>query len=531
MAFTELLEQAGGVGLFQALQALTLLLLSVWVPFQFLVENFSAAVPGHRCWAHVLDNGSEAPANLTPEALLAVSIPLGPNREPHQCLRFRQPQWQLLDPNATATNWSEAATEPCVDGWVYNRSTFTSTIVTEWDLVCDHQSLKPLGQSIYMAGTMLGSIAWGLLSHRLGRKPILSWCCLQVAVANISTIAAPSFLVYCGLRFLNALGLAGIILTSMTLMVEWTTTCKRAITMTMLGCSYSIGQTALGGMAFALRDWRALQLAVSVPFFVIFLMSWWLPESARWLIIMGKPDQALQELKKVARINGHKEAQKTLTIEVLMSRMEEELASTKARQSVLDLFRVPALRWRSCSLLVVKFADPACGLRCAGKRMFWHKLNLPHGLQAGTLPNFTADDSRRLPAFSNLAGVCDGPPDQDDPPGPAPAARDFLRCPPHCFQPHCPLPPGDPGTSTPGHHPGPGETGEILLFSHTFLERIRMKEHSSAFLYSQNCLYISTSSLEIGGSPGQPARGSRCRKHQVLEILPAGVLLANWCLL
>ncbi|XP_010993061.1 solute carrier family 22 member 11 isoform X3 [Camelus dromedarius] len=131
MAFTELLEQAGGVGLFQALQALTLLLLSVWVPFQFLVENFSAAVPGHRCWAHVLDNGSGAPANLTPEALLAVSIPLGSNREPHQCLRFRQPQWQLLDPNATATNWSEAATEPCVDGWVYNRSTFTSTIVTE----------------------------------------------------------------------------------------------------------------------------------------------------------------------------------------------------------------------------------------------------------------------------------------------------------------------------------------------------------------------------------------------------------------
>ncbi|EPY78874.1 solute carrier family 22 member 11 [Camelus ferus] len=378
MAFTELLEQAGGVGLFQALQALTLLLLSVWVPFQFLVENFSAAVPGHRCWAHVLDNGSEAPANLTPEALLAVSIPLGPNREPHQCLRFRQPQWQLLDPNATATNWSEAATEPCVDGWVYNRSTFTSTIVTEWDLVCDHQSLKPLGQSIYMAGTMLGSIAWGLLSHRLGRKPILSWCCLQVAVANISTIAAPSFLVYCGLRFLNALGLAGIILTSMTLMVEWTTTCKRAITMTMLGCSYSIGQTALGGMAFALRDWRALQLAVSVPFFVIFLMSW--PEavgsapSSHWhqLPDTHQPSSFTSPARpvgiQVEQPRAHvavpleellpQHSLPPFSLEVLMSRMEEELASTKARQSVLDLFRVPALRWRSCSLLVVKYAFP-----------------------------------------------------------------------------------------------------------------------------------------------------------------------------
>ena len=69
---------------------LTLLLLSIWMPFLMLAENFSA---GHRCWAPLLDNGSEVPTHLTPEALLAVSIPPGLNQEPHQCLRFRQPQW------------------------------------------------------------------------------------------------------------------------------------------------------------------------------------------------------------------------------------------------------------------------------------------------------------------------------------------------------------------------------------------------------------------------------------------------------
>ena len=36
-----------------------------------------------------------------------------------------------MDPNATATNWSEADTEPCVDGWVCNHSVFTSIIVTK----------------------------------------------------------------------------------------------------------------------------------------------------------------------------------------------------------------------------------------------------------------------------------------------------------------------------------------------------------------------------------------------------------------
>ncbi|XP_004437875.1 PREDICTED: solute carrier family 22 member 11 [Ceratotherium simum simum] len=356
MAFSDLLAQVGGEGLFQTLQVFTLLLVSVLLPSQLLLDNFSAAVPSHRCWVHVLDNSSEAPANLTPEALLTVSIPLGPNHRPHQCRRFRQPQWQLLDPNATATNWSEAATEPCVDGWVYDLSTFTSTIVAEWDLVCDNQGLKPLGQSIFMTGVLVGSFSWGLLSYWLGRKPIFHWCSLQMAVASTSTIFAPNFLVYCGLRFLSALGLAGIILTSVTLMVEWTTTRRRALTMTMLGCTYSLGQVALGGLAFFLRDWRTLHLVVSTPVFATFLISWWLPESARWLIITGKPNQALQELKKVARINGHTEAKKTLSIEVLMSSMEEEIASAKAHQSVLDLFRVPVLRWRSLSLFMVDFA-------------------------------------------------------------------------------------------------------------------------------------------------------------------------------
>nr|XP_060463088.1 solute carrier family 22 member 11 isoform X9 [Panthera onca] len=359
MAFAELLDRAGGVGLFQALQVFTLFLPSVLVPSHMLIENFSAAVPSHRCWVPLLDNSTAqagVPGALGPKDLLTVSIPPGPNHEPHRCLRFRQPQWQLLDPNGTATNWSEAATEPCVDGWVYDRSTFTSTFVSEWDLVCDHKGLKPIGQSLYMTGLLIGSFCWGLLSNRFGRKWILNLCCLQVALANIGMIFVSHFFIYCGLRVLGAFAISGIILTSGMLLVEWTTTRRRAVTMTILGCIYGLGQMALGALAFTLRDWRALQLAVSTPFFAIFLICWWLPESARWLIITGKPEQGLQELHKVAKINGHKEATKSLTIEVLMTSMEEEMASAKGHRSVLELFLVPMLRWRTCIMSLVCFS-------------------------------------------------------------------------------------------------------------------------------------------------------------------------------
>lgn len=134
MEFSELLDQVGGLGRFQVLQMVALVVPIMWLTTQGMLENFSAAVPSHRCWVPLLDNSTaqaSVPGPLGPKDLLTVSIPMGPNQEPHQCLRFRQPQWQLLDPNATATNWSEAATEPCVDGWVYDRSTFTSTIVAE----------------------------------------------------------------------------------------------------------------------------------------------------------------------------------------------------------------------------------------------------------------------------------------------------------------------------------------------------------------------------------------------------------------
>ncbi|KAM6158137.1 solute carrier family 22 member 11 [Rhynchocyon petersi] len=375
MAFSELLELVGDNGLFHTLQLLTLLLPSLLLPCHMLLENFTAATPNHRCWAPLLDNSSMVTQNLSREALLTVSFPHGPKQGPDECRRFRSPQWQLLDLNTTTTNWTEADTEPCVDGWVYDHTSFVTTTVSQWDLVCHSQHLKPLAQSIFMTGILLGSTIWGLLSDRYGRRPALLWCSLQLALMGTSTIFAQNFLVYCVFRFLTAFSVAGIIMTSVILMVEWAKTPRRTTIMATLGCTYSVGQMALGGLAFVLRDWRMLQVAVSVPFFAIFLLSWWLPESARWLIIMGKQERGLRELRKVGRINGREDAQKKLTMEalpctgtepsphthcsfqVLTSTMQEELASAEIhRHSFLDLFLQPTLRWRSFGMIAIIFS-------------------------------------------------------------------------------------------------------------------------------------------------------------------------------
>ncbi|ELW65075.1 solute carrier family 22 member 12 isoform X2 [Tupaia chinensis] len=367
MAFSELLDQVGSVGRFQVLQTVALVVPIMWLTTHNMIENFSAAEPSHRCWLPLLDNGTAqttVPGALDPEALLAVSIPPGPNQGPHQCRRFRQPQWQLLDPNATATNWSETATEPCLDGWVYDHGTFTSTIVTQWDLVCDSRALKPMSQSIYLTGMLVGAAVCGHASDRSGRRLVLTWSYLQMAVPGTVAAFAPALPVYCLFRFLLAFAVAGVMMNTATLMMEWTSAQARPLAMTMNSLGFSFGHVLMAAVAYGVRDWALLQLVVSIPFFLCFAYSWWLAESARWLLITGRLERGLQELRRVAAINGKRAVGDTLTKEVLHSAMREELSSGQAPASLSTLLRTPGLRLRTyvCTLCWFAFGFTFYGL-------------------------------------------------------------------------------------------------------------------------------------------------------------------------
>lgn len=48
----------------------------------------------------------------------------------------------------------------------YNRTIFTETIITEWNLVCDRSQWANVSQTIFMLGILVGNILFGSLADK-----------------------------------------------------------------------------------------------------------------------------------------------------------------------------------------------------------------------------------------------------------------------------------------------------------------------------------------------------------------------------
>ncbi|XP_064214230.1 organic cation transporter protein-like isoform X1 [Tribolium castaneum] len=242
-------------------------------------------------------------------------------------------------------------------GHNFDRSVFTETIITEWDLVCNRAYLANLAQTLTMLGILFGNMLFGYLSDRLGRRsPLICAVFLQV-LCGMGAAVSPWFPLFLVLRFIAALATGGTMVMSFVLVMEivgmkWRTT---------LGILYQIpfnmGLLTLPLFAYFLRDWHHFHIAICVPGILLLSYYWLLPESPRWLLAVGRKSDAIEVLQLAARRNKRPTAPIPANVDTYMER--RQLQGGAHSGDILDLVRTPTMRTYTACIGYNWFA---CGL-------------------------------------------------------------------------------------------------------------------------------------------------------------------------
>lgn len=85
--------------------------------------------------------------------------------------------------------------------------------------------------------------------------------------------------------------------------MEYVDPSKRVLGTSIINTFYTIGLAALGGVAYATREWRMLLWVLYAPSFVFLIYFFILPESTRWLVTKGYIKKARKNILQAGRWN------------------------------------------------------------------------------------------------------------------------------------------------------------------------------------------------------------------------------------
>ncbi|KAJ1531581.1 hypothetical protein ONE63_000253 [Megalurothrips usitatus] len=246
---------------------------------------------------------------------------------------------------------SPTATKPCTK-WEFEDSEYGASLIQEWELVCSRAHLKDVAEMTFLAGVALGGLVSGMISDKFGRKKtLLSSLIAQIMVGTIIAFN-PWFEVHCILRFLLGFISVGIVFSGFVLCMEVVGGQWRTIS----GVSYlfpvPISYIMIAGIAYLVRGWRPMQLAITLPTTVLLSFFWIMPESPRWLLSVGRKDLVVPILQDAARTN-----RMTLPSSLDKHLQQQECVGHPDESAgVLDLFRTPNIRKISLLLYVIWFS-------------------------------------------------------------------------------------------------------------------------------------------------------------------------------
>jgi MFS family permease len=209
-----------------------------------------------------------------------------------------------------------------------------------------------IAASAYLAGAVTGAVFFGWLTDRLGRKRLFFITLAVYLVATAATALSWDFWSFMLFRFVTGAGIGGEYTAINSTIQELVPARYRGWTDLVINGSFWIGAAIGASSAILLLDpaiidpdlgWRLAYLTGACLGLIVFVMRMWIPESPRWLMIHGRPDEAhaiVDEIEK--QVTGHVEAH-TQALPKIKIRMRDHTPLREVAQTLFFTYRQRAL--------------------------------------------------------------------------------------------------------------------------------------------------------------------------------------------
>ena len=260
----DILKEIGEFGRFQQV-LLALLCLSNMYGSQIVIMYFAGLNPSWKC----TDNSSVCLSNDT-----------FPNNDNSRCLMNR------------------------VD-WKYTEQKEYS-VTTQFDLVCEKEWLIGFASTIFFLGWMAGGIVFGWFADNFGRRTILIPATVFFILIGSITSFSPNILVFLVLRFIEGFLIPGSFVQAFVIVAEYIGNKYRPF----VGVTYvtfcTINFCQLGVIAYFVREWKYIFIFTTAPYSLIVFIYYFIPESAKWLLVNGQKKKADKIFENIAKWNKKK---------------------------------------------------------------------------------------------------------------------------------------------------------------------------------------------------------------------------------
>ncbi|XP_067119486.1 organic cation transporter protein-like isoform X2 [Centruroides vittatus] len=240
----------------------------------------------------------------------------------------------------------------------YDHTFYRSTIIEEWDLVCERAWLASLAQSLYYFGFLITGLLGGQLSDRYGRKPIFYISVAWTFLFGMISAFSQNFWMFAVCRFFLAMGRSTTFLTIYTLVIETVSKEYRVNVRLVCFASWILGQMFLVALVWLFRHWFYIELIPALCYSIILPLWRIIPESPRWLLSRGRIDEAEEILERAVKLNNRKIENLSYKLKMISERIIKESKGKDNKQvTFLDILKYPNLRRLTLILFIVWIAN------------------------------------------------------------------------------------------------------------------------------------------------------------------------------